>query len=133
MPAAVVALELAVAVRGGACSGDGSSTAALRGGRRGRAAGSGGFFNSSLRRCMRDVNAEETNARVGAFSRRSAGAQEWQLGEGRNVAKVMRLPHGRSATTDTTFTASASTATHATRTRWIEKGTEFPRLSSSSL
>lgn len=61
---------------------------------------------------MRDVDAEDADAGVGAFTGRG-GAQERQLREGCDVAEVMRLPNARGAAV-TAFAAAAHAA------RWSE-------------
>jgi len=64
---------------------------------------------------MRDVDAEDADTGVGAFTRWS-GAQERQLREGRrDVAEVVRLPNARRGATAAAFAAAA----HASQ------GTEF--------
>lgn len=55
---------------------------------------------------MRDVDAEDADTGVGAFTGRS-GAQERQLREGCDVAEVMSLPKARRAAA---FTAAAHAA-----------------------
>lgn len=66
---------------------------------------------------MRDVNAEEADARVGAFAWSGTGAQERQLGEGCDVGEVMSR-----AATATAFTA---TTAHANQVSW-RKAHDFP-------
>jgi len=67
---------------------------------------------------MWDVDAEDADAGVGAFTGRG-GAQERQLGEGRDVAEVMSLPKARGAAV-TAFAAAA----HAARYGGARRGRE---------